>query len=208
MKKILLFLLEGYADWESEYASAKLNKAELGYCVQTISLNDSPVISQGNISTNIDYSLDSFHDFSTLSAFILIGGIGWGNRNLIRGYNLGRYDSDMSNKINDFINKCLSSDILVAAICDGVTFLADNGYLDSIVHTGNTVEYLQEKAPLYKGTGYFKEKQAVTDHNIITANGTAALEFVREILIKMNMLENEKQAIEWFDLYKKGYYLE
>lgn len=154
----------------------------------------------------MEYSLDTYHDSSHLSAFILIGGTGWGNKNLIRGYHLDQYDSATSERINGFIRKCQSSEILVAAICDGATFLADNGYLDHIAHTGNTVEHLKEKAPYYKGEEFFKEQQAVTCGNIITANGTAVLEFTREILIQLNMLENKEKAIEWFNLYKKGYF--
>jgi hypothetical protein len=206
MKIILMLLLDGFADWESGFASAKLNKPELGYCIKTISIGYSPVISQGNFSINIDYTLDSFQDFNNLSALLLIGGTGWGDKRLIRGYNLELYDSDTSKKITELINKCLSSNILVAAICDGATFLADNNYLDSILHTGNTLAYFKGKAPYYKGEILFQERQAVTDNNIITANGTAVLEYIRDILIKLDMLGNREKAEEWFNLYKKGYY--
>lgn len=207
MKQILLFLLDGYADWESGFISAKLNKSELGFCVNTISLEKTTIISQGNFSTNIDYSLDTYNKFENLAAFILIGGTGWGNQNLISGYNISKYNKNASQKIKNFIGKCQNQNILVAGICDGATFLADNSFLDNTPHTGNSLSYIREKAPEYKGETFFEEKQSVIGENIITANGTAPLEFVRDILIKLNILEYN-EAIDWFNLFKKGFYNE
>lgn len=207
MKKILLFLLDGYADWESGFVSAKLNKPELGYVVQTISFDSSIVLSQGNFSTNIDHSIDLFQDFDNLAALILIGGTGWGNKHLIEGYNLALYDEDSSKRITKFMDCCLASpNTFVAAICDGATFMADNGYLDNVVHTGNSLMHLKDKAPAYKGENLFEERQAVSAQQFITANGTAPLEFTREILISLNMLGSEKKANEWYETYKKGFF--
>ena len=98
----------------------------------------------------------------------------------------------------------LENKILVGAICDGATFMADNGYLDNISHTGNSLSHLKEKAPKYNGEWLFKEKQAIYDNNIITANGTAPLEFVREILLALNMLGGKNKVDEWYNLYKQG----
>lgn len=205
MKKILLFLLDGYADWEAGFASAKLNKQNLGYTVCTASLTKSTVISQGNFSTNILYLLDTYQDFQNLAAFLLIGGTGWANQHLIRGYNPALYDATSSRKIVAFIDRCLTfQDILVAAICDGATFMADNGYLNEIAHTGNSLSHLKEKAPFYTGECLFQEKQSVASKRIITANGTAPLEFTRDILIMLNMLDTKEEVKEWFALYKCG----
>lgn len=204
MKHILLFLLDGYADWESGFASAKLNKPDLGYKVHTISLTQS-VTSQGNFSTNIEYLLDTFQDFQNLAALLLIGGTGWGNQHLIKGYSPTLYDTASSQKITTFIDRCLTcQNVLVAAICDGTTFLADNRYLDKIAHTGNSLAHLKGKAPAYQGECLFQEKQAVASDRIITANGTAPLEFTREILIALNMLGTKEKADAWFTLYKHG----
>lgn len=149
MKLVLLFLLDGYADWEAGFTSAKLNKPDLGYCVRTISIEKKAIISQGNFSTNIDYSLDSFCAYDKLAAFLLIGGTGWESERLIRSSSLNLYDVYTSTRIAGLVDKCLSLGIPVAAICDGATFLADKGYLDDKVHTGNMLTYLKEKAPFY-----------------------------------------------------------
>ena len=62
-------------------------------------------------------------------------------------------------------------------------------------------------SPNYKGEENYIEKQAVSDGNIITANGTAALEFAREILLKLNT-ETEDKINEWYEFHKSGFYKE
>lgn len=205
MKKILLFLLDGYADWESGFVSAKLNKPELGFEVETISLKTKTVTSQGNFVTNVAHTLESFDDFDNLSALVLIGGTGWGNQHLIKGYHPNRYDESSSANITALIDECLiRRHIIVAGICDGATFLADNGYLNKIDHTGNSLQHLQDKALDYAGAVHFKERQAVSFGKIITANGTAPLEFTRELLLGLEMLEGQNQVDEWYQTYKQG----
>lgn len=68
-------------------------------------------------------------------------------------------------------------------------------------HTGNTVEYLKKGAPNYKGEIYFIEDPSVSDGNFITANGTACLEFGKDILAKLNALEDDKLK-EWYSFWK------
>lgn len=204
-KTVLFFLLDGYADWESGYASAKLHN--LGYTVRTISLKLQPVNSQGNFLTSIDDSLDTFHDYQNLAALLFIGGTGWGDQHLIKGYDRTLYDENASKAIKEFIGYSLSiPNVLVAAICDGATFMADNGYLNKIPHTGNSLAHLCEKAPGYVGKDFFQEKQAVSSGRIITANGTAPLEFLREILISLNELGSKENVNRWYMFNKKGKY--
>jgi putative intracellular protease/amidase len=199
----LFFLLDGYADWETGYVSAKLHN--LGYMVRTISLTLSAVRSQGNFLTSIDDSLDTFQDYQNLAVLLLIGGTGWGDQHLIKGYGRERYDAHGSKRIKACIDHSISiPSVVVAAICDGATFMADNGYLDTIPHTGNSLEHLREKAPGYKGKEFFQEKQAVSSHSIITANGTAPLEFSREILISLHALGNKENIHKWYLSNKKG----
>jgi len=88
---------------------------------------------------------------------------------------------------------------------DATTFLAYNGYLDKVEHTGNSLEFIINSCPNYTGNHYYFEKQCVTSEYLITANGTATLEFAKEI---MNHLEvkPEKEIEEWYKFNKNGYY--
>ena len=88
---------------------------------------------------------------------------------------------------------------------DAANFMAENGYLYNIRHSGNTLEYMKSQAPHYKGDSNFIEKQAVCDSGIITANGTVSLEFAREIMLCLNVKSIEK-IDEWYKFNKLGFY--
>ena len=81
--------------------------------------------------------------------------------------------------------------------------MADNGFLDNIRHTGNTLKFMKEQAPNYKGEKLFCKQQAICDNNIITANGSAALEFACEIF-KLLKIKTKQEIIEWYTVNKKG----
>ena len=48
-------------------------------------------------------------------------------------------------------------------------------------------------------------QQAVRDGKIVTANGTAALEFAREVLYALEAA-SEKKIEEWYQFHKLGLY--
>lgn len=47
MKQILVFIFDGYADWEPAYVCAQLNAPGTGYAVKTIGLDRAPKVSMG-----------------------------------------------------------------------------------------------------------------------------------------------------------------
>lgn len=122
---------------------------------------------------------------------ILVGGTSWMKRE--------------NDKVKQVIDLCVEKGIPVAAICDASTFLADKGYLDHIDHTGNSLPYLEEYAPGYKGSKHFIEKQVVSTERFITANGTSAVEFAKEILSYLQVMP-EDQLDEWYHMFKVGFY--
>ena len=75
--------------------------------------------------------------------------------------------------------------------------------MDKVKHTSNALNYLKYIAPEYKGEKNYQSDFSVTDENIITANGTAPIEFAREIFKKIK-LHSEKDIEKWFQLFKKG----
>lgn len=188
-KEVLIFISNGYADWEAGYISAELNKPESEYKVRTVSLNSDNVQSMGGFTVIPDYNIDNIP--SQFEMLILIGGIGWKD----------------NSAITPVIERCIQDRTPIAAICDATTFLAEHGYLDHIPHTGNSLDYLKEYAPNYKGHINFIEKQTVSSDDIITANGTAALEFTREILKKLKVMPLE-QIDGWYNFFKNGFYQE
>lgn len=188
-KEVLVFISEGYADWEGAYICSELNKPETEFAVKTLAISNMPVKSMGGFSVVPDYSIDELPPHFEM--LILIGGTSWA-----KGEN---------NRIQVVIDICLNKNIPVAAICDACTFLADKGYLNNIEHTGNSVTYLEKFAPHYKGTQHFVEKQVVSADGFITANGTATVEFAKEVLSYLHVMEPDVLE-EWYQLFKVGFY--
>ena len=95
----------------------------------------------------------------------------------------------------------LAAGVPVAAICGATSGLARAGLLDDVAHTSNAAEYLQ--ATGYGGAARYRDEPAVADGNVITAPGTAPLEFAREIFRKLELYE-PRVLDAWYALYKTG----
>lgn len=62
-------------------------------------------------------------------------------------------------------------------------------FLDMVKHTSNTLTHLKHFAETgYSGAANYIDQPAVRDGNIVTANGTAYLEFCREILYALKLI--------------------
>ncbi|MDX8344567.1 type 1 glutamine amidotransferase family protein [Rossellomorea sp. YZS02] len=187
MKKVLVFLTDGFADWEASYVTAELNKSWTGYEVQTVAIDKDPKVSMGGLKVLPDYSMDDvLPDFHML---IMPGGTTW--------------REEKNQKIQKLVKECFDKNISVAAICDATTFLGMNGFLDHHKHTGNSLPYLKEGAPEYRGEEHYITTPSVRDNGLVTANGTAALEFSRNILLELNV-GDEKGIQNWYEHFKKG----
>lgn len=69
-------------------------------------------------------------------------------------------------------------------ICDAARFLGTVGVLNNIKHTYNNLHDLKKWAgDKSLGENKFIPKMAVSDNGVITANGTASLEFAKEVLL-------------------------
>ncbi|QXE18585.1 type 1 glutamine amidotransferase family protein [Clostridium sp. 001] len=188
-KEILAFIFDGYADWESAYICSELNAPETEYIVKTLSFDKEPKISMGGFHTIPDYSINNYpKEFAML---LLIGGNAWTEKK--------------NNNVKPIVDYALDHNIPVAAICGATFFMGENGYLDNRKHTSNTLEFLKSQSPHYKGDSNYIEKQAVSDSNVITANGTAALEFAKEIMLYLKVKPAD-EINKWYEFHKHGMY--
>ena len=191
MKTVLLALLEQYADWEAAYVSTAVHMLGQGkFVVKTVSLSKEPITSIGGIRVVPDYTVGSAS--KDYDALLLIGGLCWRE---VR-----------AQQMIPLVEHCVNSGKVLGGICDAAAFLASIGVLDSVKHTGNRLSALQEwKGTKYKGAENYQARQAVFDRNIITANGSAPLEFAREVLTALHVAE-EAMIEDWYVLHKLGYY--
>lgn len=58
---------------------------------------------------------------------------------------------------------------------------------------------------VYTNEDKFISRQAVRDNNIVTANGTATMEFAKEILLALQAAD-EKTIAAWYEFHKLGIY--
>lgn len=188
-KEILVFIFEGFADWESAYVCSELNAPETEYTIKTLSLDKAPKTSMGGFRVLPDYSVEDFP--KAFHMLILIGGYAWMKQ--------------LNNAVLPVVEYAIKRDIPVGAICNATNFMAENGYLNQIKHSGNTLEFMKQQAPHYHGEKLFTEKQAVCDANVVTANGTAALEFAKEILLLLKV-KSETAVLKWYNEHKNGFY--
>lgn len=191
MKTILFYLLEPFADWECAYLSSAVR--DLGaekYEVKTVAPSKEPVHSMGGFTVLPDYDLASVPgDFEGL---ILVGGMSWRKED--------------ARRVTPLVRRALDGGRVLGAICGAATFLGTIGALNGFRHTGNDLEDLKElSGAAYTGEADFISEQAVRDGKLITANGTAALEFARETLLALGVAP-EAKILEWYDFYKRGFY--
>ena len=189
MKKNLYVVLEQWADWELAYISSAVNMLGGGkFENKTVSLTKNAVTSIGGIKCLPDYDIQSVP--SEYDALILIGGMSWHNENAMQ--------------IKPLIDACIKKDKVLGAICDACRFLGSVGALNNAKHTANDLNELKQYT-VYTNEQDFIHRQAVSDNKIITANGTATLEFAREILKALSIASDE-QIKGWYDFHKLGFY--
>ena len=193
--KILYILLPDYAAHEVVYLSQAIASDEYAlkenprYVNKAVAPTLEPVKSIGGFRTLPDYSFDTMPD--DYAALVLIGGFGW--------------TTPIAEQVVPIIRKAIEKGKIVGAICNGASFMAKCGLLNKVKHTGNGLDQLK----LWGGENYtnpdgYIHAQAVSDGNIVTANGSATLEFAKELL---SLLENDTpERIEmYYQFNKQGF---
>ena len=193
--EILYLLLNDYADHETAYLSEAIASDEYAlkenpkYVNKMVAPTMEPVKSIGGFRTLPDYSFYTIPD--DYAALVLIGGFGW--------------NTPVAEQVVPIVKRAIDKGKIVGAICNGASFMAKHGFLNVVKHTGNGLGQLK----LWGGDNYTHEDryihaQAVSDKNIVTANGSATLEFAKELLL---LLENDTpQRIEmYYQFNKQGF---
>ncbi|MGH2318482.1 type 1 glutamine amidotransferase family protein [Planococcus sp. SE5232] len=193
-QKVLFVLLDEYADWEAASLAAALNEEPEGegqrFDVKTVSLTKDPVKSIGGFTVLPDYGVDDVPD--EYAGLILIGGNSWRKED--------------SKRIMELVGKAIEKEVVVGAICDATVFLGRNGLLNEIPHTSNYLEDLKETAgDQYSNEVGYLHQQAVRSGQLITANGSAFLEFGKHVLEALNAAPQE-EIDEWYGFFKQGYH--
>lgn len=193
--EILYVLLPDFASHEMVYLMEAISSDERQlkpapkYVNKIVAPTMNTVAAIGGFRVLPDYSFENIpEDFSAL---ILVGGFGW--------------LTPVADRVIPLVRKAIDSGRIVGAICNAASFLAKAGFLNGVSHTGNGLEQLK----LWGNENYtnaegYVHQQAVSDRRIVTANGSATLEFAKELLL---LLENDTpERIEmYYQFNKQGF---
>lgn len=163
-----LAVYDTLADWEYGHAVAHLPGG-----VTTVALTGAPVVTKGGLRLQPDLTLETLRPADS-SMLILPGADGWADGAL----------ADFAYTAREFLHE----GVPVAAICGAVHGLADEGLLDERAHTSAAPEFLRS-ANGYRGAAHYREADAVTDGDLITAGPTEPVAFAREILTRLGVYE-------------------
>ncbi len=186
-KNVVLFLFDGFSDWEIAYLTPEIYSSDKAR-ITTFSKNGQTVTSAGGLKVLPDTSLDQLSTEET-DLLILPGGEAWNERQL-------EYISPLVADVHKHGKP-------LGAICAATTFLGRKGYLDHLSHTSNALFYLKAIAPEYRGEAHYLETGSVCDRNIVTANGTAPVDFARDVF-RLIGLYPEEELQKWYQLFKHG----
>lgn len=193
--EILYVLLPDFASHEMVYLMEAISsdeqqlKSNPKYVNKVVAPTMEPITAIGGFRVLPDYSFENMPD--DFAALILIGGYGW--------------LTSIAEKVVPIVKKALDSRKIVGAICNGASFMAKSGFLNNVKHTGNGLEQLR----LWGGDNYtnndgYVHQQAVSNGDIVTANGSGVLEFTKELLL---LLANDTpERIEmYYQFNKQGF---
>ncbi|MGP3977191.1 DJ-1/PfpI family protein [Streptomyces sp. 8N114] len=163
-----LAVYDTVADWEYGHAVAHLPGG-----VRTVGLTGSTVTTKGGVRIEPDMTLDGLRPVDS-RMLILPGADSW----------IGGALADFAYTAREFLH----AGVPVAAICGAVFGLADEGLLDERAHTSAAPEFLQA-ANGYQGGALYRDADAVTDRDLITAGPTEPVAFAREIFTRLGTYE-------------------
>jgi putative intracellular protease/amidase len=179
MTTMLTILTDNFSDWECAMAMA-VGRSYYGFESLTATPAGKPVISAGGLRVTPDMAAEEV-DATALDALLVCGGRAWESE-------------DMPN-IAPLVRAVRDKGAVIAAICAATRAFADAGVLDTIAHTGSSLDELKS-VPGYRGAEHFAATPAaICSGNVITAPGTASFAFMAEII---QALGKDKSELDFY----------
>jgi len=192
--EVLYILLPDFAAHEMVYLMQAVSsdeqqlKPDPKYVNRIVAPTLEPVAAIGGYRVMPDYSFATMPE--DYAALVLIGGFGW--------------TTPVADQVVPIVAGAVSKGRIIGAICNAASFMAMHGFLNNVAHTGNGIDQLKLWGGGYTNAEGYRNQQVVSDHGIVTANGSATLEFARELLL---LLENDTpERIEmYYQFNKQGF---
>ncbi|MGI5401791.1 DJ-1/PfpI family protein [Streptomyces sp. CA-135486] len=181
-RTVHLAVYDTFADWETGHTTAHLTQN--GFTVRTVGPTTDPVVTMGGIRIQPDSALSEL-DPQDSALLILTGAHLW---------DTGDELAPFAAKAREF----LDAGVPVAAICGATAGIAREGLLDDRAHTSAAPFYLD--ATGYQGGAHYRDTDAVTDGDLITAGPTEPVALAREVFARLGVYEGEKLDA-WYRLF-------
>jgi putative intracellular protease/amidase len=188
-----LFIFDGFADYETSLAATGIRNSN-EYQLKTIGVRKDPVRSMSGMTVvpDLDFMPDTDLediDRENTGMLILPGGTAW--------------EQGRNELITPLVAHCLLHGIPVAGICGATIFLAELGLLNRAVHTSNHIDWLSAMSKVYRGHSLYRSTPSVRSEHIITANGTASVEFAQDIFETLGIVDDVNVS-NWFQYFQKA----
>lgn len=187
MGKILFYIYDDMADFEFNFA-ANILGAFAGKNIITVAEKNEAVRSRAGLTYLADVSTKEALDISDVEGLIITGG----------------WTRICSPELTELIKKVYGGNKLVAAICAGPEFLIKSGILKKHKYTTTMLpeEYLKENKEDPFPRENFLHRRVVRDKNLITAVGSAFIDFAIEIADWYGLFDSLEEKKDFANNYK------
>jgi len=182
MGKIALFIFDNMTDYEITFITHLL-KVDAGKEVITISYEDKIIKSASGLLYKSNKLVKDVID-DDIDGLIISGG----------------WFGEVRNELVELIQKLNSQNKLLAGICGaGTFFLAVSGILNNVSYTTPITSWTEKHSNVFGKSDPFPRKnyvleRVVVDKNIITAQGTAFIDFAVEICNWFDSFESQEDV--------------
>ncbi len=192
---VFVFLHDGYADWELGYLLPELQTPSPTPGVEkrcrsvvTFGLGSGAVTSLGGLVVQPQRCLRDVRP-AEIDALILPGGIFW--------------ETFKEPPLDALVRETAACGAVLGAICAATGYLAQLGLLDDLRHSSNSLDFLRQRAPAYRGECLFQPDLATADRGLVTASGLGAVDFTYRLLLALEVYPREVCGV-WLDAFKHG----
>lgn len=189
MEKVFVFIYDEMADFEITFVTHLLG-ADVGKEIITIAYEDKLIRSKSGIAYKPSRIIKDVLE-EDAEGLIIPGG----------------WNGEIRPELIELIRKLNANGKLLGAICAGPRFLAKAGVLDDKKYTTSIVEWTDKQMQQFMESDPFPREnfileRVVRDNNIITAQGTAFIDFAIEICDWYGAFEGEEDKNDFVKIIK------
>ena len=194
MFTVYVYVMDTLADWEIGHVTAELHSGRFFRAdapevrMKTVGRTMEPVTTMGGLTILPDCTVDDIA-VDAQSVLLLPGGNMW--------------DRPEQGAIISKSAELLSAGATVCAICGATVALANAGLLDDRPHTSNGEGFLDTMCPGYRGQRHYVAAPSVSDGNLITASGTGALLWTKQIIERLGVFRPDTLEA-WYAYFNTG----